>query len=88
LLEAFVRRGKAGRLSRRYPGAEPEHQPPEIFLEHIGQRLGCLLPGGKVDRERAAALLLKDFQGGGLGPLTLEEPPLPEEGEAQGEEDV
>ncbi|HOB86258.1 MAG TPA: ribosome biogenesis GTPase YlqF [Bacillota bacterium] len=88
LLEAFVRRGKAGRLSRRYPGAEPEHQPPEIFLEHIGQRLGCLLPGGKVDRERAAALLLKDFQGGGLGPLTLEEPPLPEEEEAQGEEDV
>ena len=30
---------------------------------------------GKIDLERAAALLLRDFQNGALGRITLEEPP-------------
>lgn len=41
-------------------------------LEEIGRRRGCLLSGGKVDLNQAAALVLKDFRTGKLGAVTLD----------------
>lgn len=45
------------------------------LLAKIGRRRGCLMSGGKVDRHRAAGILLQEFQQGTLGRLTLEFPP-------------
>ena len=40
----------------------------------IASMRGFLLPGGKVDLERGAYTLLKDFQDGKLGGISLERP--------------
>ena len=52
---------------------DPQHQELEAtqLLEIIGQKRGCLKKGG-VDRERASAMLLKDFRSGKLGRISLE----------------
>lgn len=47
---------------------------PDMLLQAIGARRGFLLPGGVVDREKTARLLLKEFQNGLLGRHTLELP--------------
>lgn len=44
----------------------------ETALEEIGRRRGCLLPGGEIDLDQAAALVLKDFRTGKLGAVTLD----------------
>jgi len=48
---------------------------PHTLLEMVGRARGCLAPGGKIDRERAAAAVVKDFRDGRLGRHTLESPP-------------
>ncbi len=55
------------------------------LLADLGRNRGCLMTGGKVDRERAARILLQEFQDGTLGPVSLEEPP-PEKPDAMPEE--
>lgn len=72
LLDFYVRRGKEALLLHRYPGLKPG--PAESMLERVGALQGCLLPEGKIDRERTAALLLRDYQNGALGRVSLEEP--------------
>lgn len=59
-------------------GIQSELGEAEEVLTDIGRRRGCLLQGGRVDVERAAEMLLKDFRGGKLGRVTLEEPPTEE----------
>jgi len=44
-------------------------------LEAIGRRRGFLLSGGRIDGEKAALLLLREFRQGLLGPFTLDLPP-------------
>ncbi|OAG94417.1 hypothetical protein AYW79_05210 [Ferroacidibacillus organovorans] len=44
-------------------------------LEQIGMRRGALRSGGQVDDELAAQMLLRDYQTGLLGPMTLEKAP-------------
>jgi ribosome biogenesis GTPase A len=73
LLALIVQRGKEDRLRRRYPGLQPGE--PEAMLEQIGLGRGLLMQEGKVNLERSASLLLRDFQNGALGRLSLEEPP-------------
>lgn len=73
LLRYFLERGKAARLQQRYTGLGRGE--PEAVLRQIGTIRGCLLPAGKIDLDRAAALLLRDYQAGELGRLSLEEPP-------------
>lgn len=41
-------------------------------LEEIGRKRGCLLRGGLVDYNQAAAIVLKDFRTGKLGAITLD----------------
>ncbi|MEO1235436.1 MAG: ribosome biogenesis GTPase YlqF [Planctomycetota bacterium] len=46
----------------------------ETLIDAIGQRRGCLVAGGEVDRTRAGALLLRELRTGKLGRLSLERP--------------
>lgn len=75
-------------LIERFPERVAARYGPELLadtdpLAYVGRRRGCLLPGGGVDLERAAAVVLGDFREGRLGRLTLEQPPS---GEAAGED--
>jgi ribosome biogenesis GTPase A len=58
----------AGRLLALAPAGAGE------TVEEFGRRHGCLGPGGVVDRERAATAVIRAFQEGRLGRLTLEYP--------------
>jgi len=44
------------------------------ILADIGRKRGCLMTGGKVDRNRAAGVVVNDFRDGKLGRITLEKP--------------
>ena len=45
------------------------------LLELVGRRRGMLLPGGQVNTERAAIMILDEFRSGKLGKVSLETPP-------------
>ncbi len=62
-------------LKERYdlasvPDAELE------FFEQMGARRGCLVAGGRVDLEKASAILVNEFRAGMLGGITLETPEM------------
>ncbi len=69
-------------LARRYPQALENSyriKLPQAFrgwdvLELVGRKRGFLSPGGEVNLERAARLLLDDYRSGKLGRFTLETP--------------
>lgn len=67
-------------LRKRYRLEEIAPEPLDI-LTAIGRNRGCLGPGGNVDLARAAALLIRDYQTGNLGRISLELP-LDDEPEA------
>ena len=69
LLEWLAQYYPAGVLER-YGVLDP-HNP----LEEVGRQRGCLLQGGDVDFNQAAALVLKDFRTGKLGAITLDHSP-------------
>lgn len=53
----------------------------------IGKKRGCLIPGGIVDTERVANLLVDEFRAARIGKMTIDElPPLPEKKEPQSQE--
>jgi len=55
-----------------------------LLLEACGRKRGCLLKGGEVDYNRAAALVLDEFRAGKLGRISLDLPEvLKEEEELQ-----
>ena len=91
----------AGLLASRYPDLvlaryglpfsrdELLQTPPEVVLEAIGGKRGCLRRGG-VDFTKASELLLNDLRSGKLGRISLETPddiPPPED-ESSGENAV
>ena len=45
----------------------------EISLEAIGQKRGCLIQGGRVDTLKAAQIFLREFRGGQVGKITLDQ---------------
>jgi len=45
----------------------------EISLETIGQKRGCLIQGGRVDTLKAAQIFLREFRGGQVGKITLDQ---------------
>ncbi|ADO77078.1 ribosome biogenesis GTPase YlqF [Halanaerobium praevalens] len=47
---------------------------PYDILADIARKRGCLMTGGKVDRNRAAKIIINDFQAAKLGKITLEKP--------------
>jgi ribosome biogenesis GTPase A len=46
------------------------------LLELLGARRGCLSAGGRVDLEKASAILVNEFRAGLLGAITLETPDM------------
>ncbi|RAP33853.1 ribosome biogenesis GTPase YlqF [Candidatus Marinamargulisbacteria bacterium SCGC AG-410-N11] len=46
------------------------------IIQLIGQKRGCLLPGGAINEEKVLDIILQDFRSGRLGTITLETAPL------------
>ena len=46
------------------------------LIELLGARRGCLSAGGRVDLEKASAILVNEFRAGMLGAITLETPDM------------
>jgi ribosome biogenesis GTPase A len=46
------------------------------LLEEIGRRRGCLRPGGVIDKQRAAEILIHEIRSGALGALSFETPEM------------
>lgn len=44
------------------------------LMEDIGCKRGCIMSGGKIDRERTGNVILNEFQSGKLGRISLETP--------------
>ena len=70
-------------LIKRYPAALRDRYDltsvPDTeleLLELLGARRGCLSAGGRVDLEKASAILVNEFRAGMLGAITLETPDM------------
>ncbi len=65
-------------LEERYKwGLSPEQvagMKDDELLAAIGRKRGALLPGGRLNAQKAAEILLTDFRSGTLGRITLETP--------------
>ena len=55
-------------------GIESTAAHPYDILADIARKRGCLMTGGKVDRNRAAGIIITDYRDGKLGRITLEKP--------------
>ena len=63
------------KLKTRYKLDEiPADISPEMLIETIGRKRGCIIAGGEVDILRASVMLLDEFRGGKIGSITLETP--------------
>jgi len=57
-----------------YYGIQNTDIHPYDILADIGRKRGCLMSGGKIDRNRAAGIIINDYRDGKLGRITLEKP--------------
>lgn len=73
LIRFYVENGREELLISRYPDLHCGDV--ENIFHQIASVHGCLRSGGQIDSERTAALILRDFQSGKLGRVTLEYPP-------------
>jgi ribosome biogenesis GTPase A len=73
-LLARVRPRYADRLAARYKLPAIAAMPDEDVLAAIGRARGGLLPGGRVNLQKAAELAIHDFRSGAWGRITLETP--------------
>ena len=62
-------------VSKRFKLPEGVDAAPHALLEAACRGRGWLLSGGRLDTDRAAALVLDEFRAGKIGKLTLEEVP-------------
>ncbi|MBT9172985.1 MAG: Ribosome biogenesis GTPase A [Syntrophomonadaceae bacterium] len=72
-LSEFLAKQAPQAVGNRFGLGDIDIAPAEL-LKKIGKLRGCLLKGGETDLEAAARLLVKDFQKGRLGRITLEHP--------------
>ncbi|PAT37733.1 ribosome biogenesis GTPase YlqF [Vandammella animalimorsus] len=77
-LLAYLQRHYAALLLARYavaPSADALAQLPDhALLEAIGRQRGALLPGGRVNAQKTAEIILQDFRSGAIGRVTIETP--------------
>jgi len=61
-------------LKRNYPAVLGRFgdSDPEVSLESLGRKRGCLVHGGQVDTLKAAQIFLRELRGGKLGPITMD----------------
>ena len=64
------------KLQERFNLAPEEISDSDLYkmLETIGKKRGCLLPGGKVDTEKAARIVLTEIRDGKICRFCLERP--------------
>jgi len=55
----------------------PEQE--QAFFDIIGKQRGCLGPGGHIDMDRIAKILLSEFREGTIGRMTMETPAMMEQ---------
>lgn len=61
-------------FTRRYKlDSAAETKGGELLLA-AGKNRGCILPGGVIDLQRIAVIILDEFRGGKIGKITLEKP--------------
>lgn len=60
----------------RFKLTREQYESPEELLEAACRGRGWLLSGGRVDTDRASALILDEFRGGKAGKISLETPPV------------
>ncbi|MDO4723895.1 MAG: ribosome biogenesis GTPase YlqF [Comamonadaceae bacterium] len=88
-LLAYLQRHYAALLLARYaiaPSAAELAQLPDYALfEAIGRQRGALLPGGRINAQKTAEIILQDFRSGALGRVTIETPAEFEAWQATGE---
>jgi ribosome biogenesis GTPase A len=73
-LLARVRARYADRLATRYKRQDIAADSDEDLLTAIGRQRGGLLPGGRVNMQKAAEMAIHDFRNGAWGRITLETP--------------
>ncbi len=61
------------RLVERYRLKELDENP-LTNMDNIGKKRGAIISGGNIDYNRVAVMLLDEFRGGKLGPISLEVP--------------
>ena len=71
LMQLLMERDPAAAKARFRLGEDPGTEPHEL-LEAACRGRGWLLPGGRCDTDRAAALVLDEFRAGRVGRITLE----------------
>ena len=59
----------------RFKLTREQYESPEELLEAACRGRGWLLSGGRVDTDRASALILDEVRGGKAGKISLEPPP-------------
>jgi ribosome biogenesis GTPase A len=70
----YLRQHYATLVEARYKIAGVAEQSDEQTLEAIGRKRGALLPGGKINLQKAADLVIHDFRSAVMGRMTLETP--------------
>ena len=73
-LLARVRERYAARLCARYKLATLDGVSDPALLERIARQRGGLMPGGRLNLQKAAEITLNDFRTGAWGRITLETP--------------
>jgi ribosome biogenesis GTPase A len=75
LLMEHLNETMPGALETRLKFAPEEGMTGAEMLETACRKRGWLLPGARLDTERAASLILDEFRSGKMGRITLEAPP-------------
>ncbi len=70
----YLRQHYGKQLEARYQLNDVRNQSDEQLLEAVGRKRGALQSGGRVNRQKAAELVIQDFRAGTLGRITLETP--------------
>lgn len=74
VLLGYLQRHYAPLLCARYRLDDIDGLQDADLLEAIGRRRGAMLPGGRVNWQKAAEIVLADFRAGLIGRITLERP--------------
>ena len=71
-LISFLKESYPGVIYNRYQVKEDNS--PELILEEIARKRGCLKKGEELDYEKAAGIILEEFRSGKLGRISVERP--------------
>jgi len=73
-LLAYLQQHYEAALAARYKSQTIATLSDDQLLEHIARQRGALLTGARIDRQKAAEIVLTDFRSAALGAITLETP--------------